>query len=536
MIQKLDIFQILPSVKELPNFETNSPYSKDNSGSDFRAFLTDASQKSEPKNESSFKIEKPIESDEPILENQRSVESIVESDTISTEYNHEESKEAQKSEESILIDKNNKIVEESIKSEKTSEENDIDTQKLNDQIIERDKNNGKKLVQNPETNETNDFSQPTTYSKFLSNAQITESLIDKFPKNIEKNEKNQFITKKEESGISVQLLTMLVQAKNEPNTDPIEKNKDLTTLTSKNLKKTPSIERNQNIESKLSITHLDSKSEEILKNPSKENETKKNSFNSKIEFGKFSNEANQTIVLDKDSNNKVKTKSNENNSKESKMDRLQPQDSKEIILDKNSKKLESNLLGKIGNTTPSNDSGEKGMEGQSGKSSNQNSNELVSEKNAIKVEPKFEVKSSTNPEQIQRNFQELVKTARIQIVENGKNSAEITMQPKELGKITLLMVQENDKIEGKLLVENETVRSALFAELGNLKEDLKANGLDLQELTIEIDTPNSSFTQFEKDEEETGKKAKRTTGSELLDTDNEDEPSIGEDRILDIKV
>lgn len=59
---------------------------------------------------------------------------------------------------------------------------------------------------------------------------------------------------------------------------------------------------------------------------------------------------------------------------------------------------------------------------------------------------------------IQQNFQNLIRSARVQILENGRTEASIRMNPKDLGQMSLAISTDKDVVRGKLLVESDTVK------------------------------------------------------------------------------
>ncbi|EJP03026.1 flagellar hook-length control protein FliK [Leptospira interrogans] len=105
---------------------------------------------------------------------------------------------------------------------------------------------------------------------------------------------------------------------------------------------------------------------------------------------------------------------------------------------------------------------------------------------------------------IQQNFQNLIRSARVQILENGRTEASIRMNPKDLGQMSLAISTDKDVVRGKLLVESDTVKQQLVAELANLKQDLKANGLELESLVIEVKEREDGFS-FNADSDKNGK-------------------------------
>ncbi len=106
-------------------------------------------------------------------------------------------------------------------------------------------------------------------------------------------------------------------------------------------------------------------------------------------------------------------------------------------------------------------------------------------------------------ESFQKSLNELVQKAKLNIVENGKNTAQISLYPNELGKITLNIDVTKERVEGRILVENETVKNLLLNDFLILKEDLKQSGLNLSSLSVEVKTNEeqlASFFNFEKKE------------------------------------
>ncbi|MBW0433721.1 flagellar hook-length control protein FliK [Leptospira yasudae] len=105
---------------------------------------------------------------------------------------------------------------------------------------------------------------------------------------------------------------------------------------------------------------------------------------------------------------------------------------------------------------------------------------------------------------IQQNFQNLIRSARVQILENGRTEASIRMNPKDLGQMSLSISTDKDVVRGKLLVESNSVKQQLVAELASLKQDLKANGLELESLVIEVKEREQAFA-FNGDSDKNGK-------------------------------
>ncbi|MDF3821121.1 flagellar hook-length control protein FliK [Leptospira sp. 96542] len=128
---------------------------------------------------------------------------------------------------------------------------------------------------------------------------------------------------------------------------------------------------------------------------------------------------------------------------------------------------------------------------------------------AISFDSKHKLDSIKNADSLNKpkeatfkqNLDDLIKQAKFDIVQNGKSSAEIVMNPKEYGRLTLKVSVDGDKVEGRILVESEEIRNALQNEIQNIKENLKQNGLELESLLVDLwDNGNSSFAERKNDE------------------------------------
>ncbi|MBP7282063.1 MAG: flagellar hook-length control protein FliK [Leptospiraceae bacterium] len=99
-------------------------------------------------------------------------------------------------------------------------------------------------------------------------------------------------------------------------------------------------------------------------------------------------------------------------------------------------------------------------------------------------------------ENFSKSLNDLVNKARVNIVENGRNTAQISLYPKDLGKMTLNIDVIKEKVEGKILVDSEFIKNRLLGDISQLKADLKANGLDLQAISIEVRSEGSLAFDF----------------------------------------
>ncbi len=114
---------------------------------------------------------------------------------------------------------------------------------------------------------------------------------------------------------------------------------------------------------------------------------------------------------------------------------------------------------------------------------------------------KSEKSNAPSRKEMQKNLDELVKQAKFDIVQNGKSTAEIIMNPKEFGRLTLRVSVDGDKVEGRILVENEEMKELVSNEIFRLRENLKDSGLNLESLLVDVwENPNSSYSQNKSDE------------------------------------
>ena len=84
-------------------------------------------------------------------------------------------------------------------------------------------------------------------------------------------------------------------------------------------------------------------------------------------------------------------------------------------------------------------------------------------------------------------FQDLVSSLKFQILESGKNTAEIQLYPKELGKMRLTLTQEGNNIVGKVVVESEEAKAMFGNGFDNLKEELRKEGFFVTSFQVNVD-------------------------------------------------
>ena len=100
-----------------------------------------------------------------------------------------------------------------------------------------------------------------------------------------------------------------------------------------------------------------------------------------------------------------------------------------------------------------------------------------------------------------------------------------------------------EKVEGKILVDSEFIKNRLLGDVSQLKADLKANGLDLQTISIEVRSEGSLAFDFanpssEKDSSKKDSNKANSSLPQLVSSDEtlESEYSNKSYNLVDIKI
>ncbi|TGK84561.1 flagellar hook-length control protein FliK [Leptospira noumeaensis] len=176
---------------------------------------------------------------------------------------------------------------------------------------------------------------------------------------------------------------------------------------------------------------------------------------------------------------------------------FQKQDLKSQTPSEKQKQTEASGIPTIQNSSSSTKSGEEGSRSFEEKGQKQSFQFSSFESRSIqKAEEIRSAEKTAKPKEtvLKQNIDELIKQARFDIVQNGKSSAEIVMNPKEYGRLTLKVTVDGDKVEGRILVESEELQKSLQNEIQTIKENLKDSGLDLQALIIDLWDDGSGLT------------------------------------------
>lgn len=149
--------------------------------------------------------------------------------------------------------------------------------------------------------------------------------------------------------------------------------------------------------------------------------------------------------------------------------------------------------------------------------------------------------SFINRQNFKNSLQNLVQKARVHIIQNGKSSAQVALNPKSLGKMTLNISVLENKVEGRLMVESEAIKNILLNEIQQFRQDLKATGLQLENIEVDVrpDEGSANFFAESKDGQFDQTEQEQAGNSHLpsaeLEETGESDYSRSE-RALDIKI
>lgn len=79
---------------------------------------------------------------------------------------------------------------------------------------------------------------------------------------------------------------------------------------------------------------------------------------------------------------------------------------------------------------------------------------------------------------------------------DNKSEMVIKLKPNDLGNVTVKITIENGVMNAKFLAESEKVKETLESNLNNLKESLKEQGLNVQDLNVSVDNGRSQNHNF----------------------------------------
>ncbi|MCE5249603.1 flagellar hook-length control protein FliK [bacterium] len=90
-----------------------------------------------------------------------------------------------------------------------------------------------------------------------------------------------------------------------------------------------------------------------------------------------------------------------------------------------------------------------------------------------------------SPETESKIMNTVIQNARFMIA-NGHSSAEIRLEPPNLGKMKLDIVTENSKVTGKITVESHEIKEIIQNNLSGLKDQLAQSGLKVESFDVQV--------------------------------------------------
>lgn len=120
-------------------------------------------------------------------------------------------------------------------------------------------------------------------------------------------------------------------------------------------------------------------------------------------------------------------------------------------------------------------------------------------KEDVKLENKFEIKDVNNIRKFE-NFVEqdvldqVTEKLEVSLFDN-KSEMVIKLKPNDLGNVTVKISIENGVMNAKFLADSMKVKETLESNLNNLKETLKDQGLNVQDLSVSVDSGRSQNNQ-----------------------------------------
>ena len=122
----------------------------------------------------------------------------------------------------------------------------------------------------------------------------------------------------------------------------------------------------------------------------------------------------------------------------------------------------------------------------------------------VQIQNKFEIKEVNNI----RKFENIMEVEQADILEqvtenievslfDSKSEMVIKLKPHDLGNVTVKISIENGVMNAKFLADSIKVKETLESNMSNLKESLKDQGINVQDLSVSVDSGRSQNQTFE---------------------------------------
>jgi hypothetical protein len=99
--------------------------------------------------------------------------------------------------------------------------------------------------------------------------------------------------------------------------------------------------------------------------------------------------------------------------------------------------------------------------------------------------------NTISPETELKVMNTIVQSARF-MINSGHSSAEIRLEPPNLGKLRLEIATENSRVTGKITVESHEVKDIIQNNLASLKDQLTQNGLKVESFDVQVGHNNGT--------------------------------------------
>lgn len=112
----------------------------------------------------------------------------------------------------------------------------------------------------------------------------------------------------------------------------------------------------------------------------------------------------------------------------------------------------------------------------------------------------LESKETVRP-QLNDSVMDQIKKATVEFGQN-KSELEMTLRPKDLGKVEIKLISENGTLTAQIKAENSQVKDILGKEIETLKQNLTEQGINVGKITVQESNPSSNSnhnSQFDQD-------------------------------------
>ena len=82
-------------------------------------------------------------------------------------------------------------------------------------------------------------------------------------------------------------------------------------------------------------------------------------------------------------------------------------------------------------------------------------------------------------------FNQIVEQAKL-VLKDSQTEMEMTLKPENLGKLAIKVVTENGLVVARIITQNEQVKQMIESNLAQFQEDLKQQGLSIQEFSVTV--------------------------------------------------